>query len=46
VCSPDDAYRCFMRTEIDLLVMEDFILWKDSQPEYEDDDWRETFELD
>lgn len=36
VCSPDDAYACFMRTEIDLLVLEDCLLWKDRQPEYKD----------
>lgn len=47
VCSPDDAYRCFMRTEIDLLVLEDCVLWKGFQPEYDDDeDWRSTYELD
>ncbi len=32
VCSPQDAYRCFMNTEIDLLVLEDHLLWKDRQP--------------
>ena len=32
VCSPLDAYRCFMRTKIDLLVLEDCLLWKDQQP--------------
>ena len=32
VCSPQDAYRCFMRTEMDLLVMEQCILAKDRQP--------------
>jgi carbamoyltransferase len=31
VCSPDDAYRCFMRTAIDVLVMESFLLLKDDQ---------------
>jgi carbamoyltransferase len=31
VCSPQDAYRCFMRTEIDLLVLEDCLLWKGQQ---------------
>ena len=29
-----DAYRCFMRTEIDLLVLEDCLLWKEQQPPY------------
>lgn len=47
VCSPQDAYRCFMRTEIDLLVLEDFLLWKEQQPPFEDEeDWRKTYELD
>ncbi|MCP4567880.1 MAG: carbamoyltransferase [FCB group bacterium] len=32
VCSPEDAYNCFMQTEIDLLVLEDFILYKEEQP--------------
>jgi len=32
VCSPQDAYRCFMRTDIDLLVLEDYVLWKSEQP--------------
>lgn len=33
VCSPQDAYRCFMSTDIDLLVLEDRLLWKAAQPE-------------
>ena len=33
VCTPQDAYRCFMRTDIDLLVLEDRLLWKRDQPE-------------
>ena len=32
VCTPQDAYRCFMRTEMDLLVLEDYLLWKGEQP--------------
>jgi carbamoyltransferase len=36
VCGPQDAYRCFMRTEIDLLVMEDCLLWKIDQPAFRD----------
>ena len=32
VCSPQDAYRCFMRTEMDILVLEDIILYKEEQP--------------
>jgi carbamoyltransferase len=47
VCSPADAYRCFMRTGMDLLVMEDCLLWKTEQPEFEEArDWRTEYELD
>jgi carbamoyltransferase len=47
VCSPQDAYRCFMRTEIDLLVMEDCVLWKADQPPFADEnDWKAEFDLD
>ncbi len=47
VCSPEDAYLCFMRTEMDLLVMGNFILKKDNQPPLqEDEDWRSKYELD
>jgi carbamoyltransferase len=47
VCSPKDAYTCFMRTETDLLVLEDCFLWKSEQPEFsERDDWRTMYELD
>ncbi len=47
VCSPQDAYRCFMRTGMDLLVMEDCLLWKTEQPELnEARDWRTEYELD
>ncbi len=47
VCSPQDAYRCFMRTEIDLLVLENILLWKSEQPRCEaDESWKEEFELD
>lgn len=47
VCSPEDSYRCFMRTEMDLLAIEDFILYKEEQPlRQEMGDWREEFELD
>lgn len=46
VCSPEDAYRCFMRTEMDLLVLEDCMLRKDGQPPIEDEDWRSEYELD
>lgn len=47
VCSPQDAYRCFMRTEMDLLVLEDYVLWRTEQPPVpHDDDWKTTYELD
>ncbi|NIR41490.1 MAG: hypothetical protein GWN79_26520, partial [Actinobacteria bacterium] len=47
VCTPEDAYRCFMRTEMDVLVLEDHILHKDAQPPWpEDDAWHEEFVLD
>jgi len=47
VCSPEDSYRCFMRTEMDILVVEDFILYKDKQPKFGDKgDWKDEFELD
>ena len=47
VCTPADAYRCFMRTEMDLLVLENFVLEKASQkPLVGDTDWRKEFELD
>jgi carbamoyltransferase len=47
VCSPEDAYRCFMRTEMDLLVLEDCILLKANQPPMKDDtDWRSEHALD
>lgn len=47
VCTPQDAYRCFMRTEMDILVLEDVLLWRKDQPPLEDhENWRETYELD
>ena len=47
VCTPADAYRCFMRTEMDLLVLENFVLEKSAQaPLAADTDWRKEFELD
>ena len=33
VCTPEDAYRCFMATDMDVLVLENFVLLKDEQPE-------------
>ncbi len=47
VCTPLDAYRCFMRTKIDYLVLGRFLLDKSPQPEWEEEgDWRQEFELD
>ena len=47
ICTPEDAYRCFMRTEMDVLVMEDCILFKEEQPAWEEKgDWRDELELD
>lgn len=47
VCTPKDAYCCFMRTGIDLLVMGDIILEKREQPEWEESqNWQEAFGLD
>jgi carbamoyltransferase len=47
VCTPHDAYLCFMRTNMDVLVMDRFYLEKpDQKPLEEDVDWRELFELD
>ena len=47
VCTPSDAYRCFMRTEMDHLVLGPFLLNKVDQAEWrESGSWRSTFELD
>ncbi len=47
VCTPEDAYRCFMRTEMDALVLGSWILHKPEQPPLPDsDDWKTTFTLD
>lgn len=47
VCSPEDAYLCFMRTEMDVLIMENTILYKEEQPSMEEEkDWRTIYELD
>ena len=47
VCTPEDAYRCFMRTGIDVLVLENFVLQKQEQPSWQEaGDWREQFGLD
>lgn len=47
VCTPQDAYLCFMRTEMDILILEDCILFKEEQPQLTGDvDWRKQHELD
>jgi len=47
VCTPEDAYRCFMRTEMEFLVLEDFLLAKVDQPTIpRDESWKREFELD
>ncbi|MFO7598601.1 MAG: carbamoyltransferase N-terminal domain-containing protein, partial [Candidatus Desulfacyla sp.] len=47
VCTPQDAYRCFMRTEMDALVLENYLLYKEEQPRWkEGKDWRSELELD
>ena len=47
VCTPEDAYLCFMRTDMDVLVLGHMILVKDRQPKLQQqDDWRDRYELD
>jgi carbamoyltransferase len=47
VCTPEDAYRCFMRTHIDCLVLGPFVLEKAAQAEWqEDEQWQREFQLD
>lgn len=47
VCTPEDAYRCFMRTHMDYLVLGNYLLEKDQQKPMENDsDWKKEFELD
>lgn len=47
VCTPEDAYKCFMRTEMDYLVVNNFILTKTDQPDWENrEKWMEKFKLD
>jgi carbamoyltransferase len=47
VCTPEDAYKCFMRTEMDYLVVNNFLLRKTHQPDWENrDKWKEKFDLD
>jgi carbamoyltransferase len=47
VCTPEDAYRCFMRTGIDALVLGEYLLDKSDQPaSQEGDSWKQEFQLD
>ncbi len=47
VCVPNDAYRCFMRTEMDYLVVGNYLFDKKEQPEWNDkNNWKEEFVLD
>lgn len=47
VCTPNDAYRCFMRTEMDFLVVGNFVFDKRAQPQWQErDNWQEEFVLD
>ncbi|MCC7429242.1 carbamoyltransferase [bacterium] len=47
VCTPEDAFRCFMRTNMDYLVLENYLIDKKKQKDLESDsDWKKEFELD
>lgn len=47
VCTPEDAYKCFMRTRMDVLVMENCILYKEEQPPWEEaEEWKNDLILD
>jgi carbamoyltransferase len=46
VCTPEDSYRCFMRTEMDFLVLENFVLDKREQAPLPDGAWRKEYQLD
>jgi carbamoyltransferase len=47
VCTPEDAFRCFMRTDMDYLILENCLLDKKEQKALEGDvDWQKEFELD
>jgi carbamoyltransferase len=49
VCTPEEAYRCFMRTNLDALVLENHLLLKGEQaadPAFQDESWRKEFVLD
>jgi carbamoyltransferase len=47
VCRPEEAFKCFMRTEMDYLVIGNFVIAKTDQKQLEQDvDWRKEFQLD
>ena len=47
VCSPQDTYQCFMRTDMDWLVINNCLFEKTSQPKWEETrEWRQVFQLD
>ncbi len=47
VCTPEDAYRCFMRTDIDVLVLGPFVLEKQAQPAWQEgQSWQQQYQLD
>jgi carbamoyltransferase len=47
VCTPEDSYKCFMRTEMDVLVIDNYLLLKEEQPSFKDNiDWQKEYELD
>ena len=47
VCTPQDAFRCFMRTEMDVLVLQNQILYKNKQAGNNlSENWKQEFELD
>ena len=46
VCSPTDAYRCFMRTHLDYLVIGEHLLAKTAQPEFDETAWQNSIPLD
>ena len=47
VCTPSDAYKCFMRTNMDILVLENCVLNKEEQVLNEtNENWKQEFELD
>ena len=47
ICTPENAYQCFMRTEMDVLIIEDCMLFKEEQPDWKErEDWRNELELD